>query len=239
MLLTQQLEHLGHQVEVASDGLQALQLWHPGDFDLVITDCNMPVLNGYGLARQIRELEADMEAEPCVIYGFTANAQPDEVENCRRAGMNDCLFKPIGLDNLRQRLEQVPKSTAIDDVEEDDGAQDPAFNLKSLREMTGGNPGLIRRLLEELYSSNQIDIGQLWPLWEAGDWRQLADLAHRMKGAARLVNAEALQDLCGKLEGGCKDGLDRQELRQRALNVKQAMADLQDSLQHQLRNLAA
>jgi two-component system sensor histidine kinase EvgS len=236
MLLTQQLEHLGHHVEVASDGSQALQLWHPGDFDLVITDCNMPVLNGYGLSRKIREMEEDMEVEPCVIYGFTANAQPDEVENCRLAGMNDCLFKPIGLDNLRQRLEAVPKSTVS---EEGDDDQQSAFNLKSLREMTGGNPGLIRRLLEELYSSNQIDIGQLWPLWEAGDWRQLADLAHRMKGAARLVNAESLQDLCGKLEGGCKDGLDRQELRQRALSVKQAMADLQDSLQHQLRNLAA
>ncbi|MBB4867999.1 two-component system sensor histidine kinase EvgS [Pseudomonas nitritireducens] len=239
LLLSQQLEHLGHRVEVASDGVQAVQLWHPGDFDLVITDCNMPVLNGYGLARKIRELEEEMDVEPCVIFGFTANAQPDEVDNCRRAGMNDCLFKPIGLENLRQRLESVPKSAVGDELDEQSGSHDSAFNLKALREMTGGNPGLIRRLLEELYSSNQIDIDQVWPLWEIGDWKQLADLAHRIKGAARLVNAEALQELCSKLEGGCKDGLDRQELRSRVLGVKQAMADLQDSLQHQLSHLAA
>lgn len=240
MLLSQQLEHLGHHVEVASDGLQTLQLWHPGDFDLVITDCNMPVLNGYGLARQIRELEAEMGAEPCVIFGFTANAQPDEIENCRRAGMNDCLFKPIGLDNLRIRLAAVPKISAGDDgPSAEEGKQVDGFDLKSLREMTGGNPGLIRRLLEELHSSNQIDIEQVRPLWEAEDWKQLADLAHRMKGAARLVNADMLQDLCSKLEGGCKDGLDSKELRNRALAVEQAMASLQDDLLHQLRKLAA
>ncbi|OWP51984.1 ATP-binding protein [Pseudomonas nitroreducens] len=240
MLLTQQLEHLGHRVEVASDGAQALQLWHPGDFDLVITDCNMPVLNGYGLARRIRELEEEMEAEPCVIFGFTANAQPDEIENCRRAGMDDCLFKPIGLDNLRLRLAVVPRISIDDDgpaAEEEKRAE--GFDLKSLREMTGGNPGLIRRLLEELHSSNRIDIDQVRPLWEAGDWKQLADLAHRIKGAARLVNADTLQDLCGKLEEGCKGGLDSKELRNRAMAVEQAMAALQDDLQQQLRKLAA
>lgn len=239
MLLSQQLEHLGHQVEVASDGSQALQLWHPGDFDLVITDCNMPVLNGYGLARRIRELEEEMEAEPCVIFGFTANAQPDEIESCRQAGMDDCLFKPIGLDNLRARLDAVPKISVGANPPAQEQKQSQGFDLKSLREMTGGNPGLIRRLLEELYSSNRVDIDQVRPLWEASDWKQLADLAHRMKGAARLVNAAALQELCGKLEGGCKDGLDSKELRNRAVAVEQAMAAFQDDLLQQLRKLAA
>lgn len=239
LLLSQQLEHLGHQVEVAADGSQALQLWHPGDFDLVITDCNMPVLNGYGLARKIRELETEMEAEPCVIFGFTANAQPDEVENCRRAGMNDCLFKPIGLDNLRARLETVPRIVVQDSLPVGGRFGLEHVDLKALHEMTGGSPGLIRRLLEELYSSNRIDIEQVWPLWECGDWKQLADLAHRMKGAARLVNANHLQDLCAKLEGGCHDGLDSLELRNRILAVEQSMATLQDNLQQQLRALAA
>lgn len=239
MLLTQQLEHLGHQVEVASDGSLALQLWHPDDFDLVITDCNMPVLNGYGLARRIRELEKEMDAEPCVIFGFTANAQPDEVENCRRAGMDDCLFKPIGLDNLRLRLETVPKISPAAGPTAEEPEHADGFDLRALKEMTGGNPGLIRRLLEELLSSNRLDIDQVQPLWAAGDWKRLADLAHRMKGAARLVHAEALQDLCGSLEGGCKDGLDRVELRNRALAVERAMAALQDDLLHQLRKLAA
>jgi len=232
MLLTQQLEHLGHAVEVACDGAQALQVWHPQDFDLVITDCNMPVLNGYALAARIREIELEMEALPCVIFGFTANAQPDEVENCRRAGMDDCLFKPIGLENLRARLDSVPCITVADSAEDssaDDGKVD-SFDLKALQEMTGGNPGLIRRLLEELHSSNAVDAQQLRQLLDARDWSQLGELAHRLKGAARLVNADELKDRCGELEGGCKDGLEDQELRRRAKLVELAVDHLQQEL---------
>ncbi|MFV3304419.1 transporter substrate-binding domain-containing protein [Pseudomonas sp. NY15181] len=229
LLLTQQLEHLGHRVEVASDGAQALQVWHPGDFDLVITDCNMPVLTGYELARRIRDLEVEMDVEPCVIFGFTANAQPDEVENCRRAGMNDCLFKPIGLENLRQRLESVPRIVA---ETERDAVQ--GVDLKLLVEMTEGSPTLIRRLLEELHSSNDIDIGQVEPLLEAQDWKQLGDLAHRMKGAARLVNAGVLQDACVELEAVCRDHPDPLEVRAKASFVVSAMADLQQGLSEQL-----
>jgi len=180
-----------------------------------------------------------MEAEPCVVFGFTANAQPDEIENCRHAGMDDCLFKPIGLDNLRMRLAVVPKISPADSLPAKEPNRAEVFDLTSLQAMTGGNPGLTRRLLEELHSSNRLDIDQVRPLWAAGDWKQLADLAHRMKGAARLVHAEALQDLCGKLEGGCKDGLDSVEVGNRALAVEKAMAALQDDLLQQLSAPAA
>ncbi|MCJ1887886.1 transporter substrate-binding domain-containing protein [Pseudomonas sp. LA21] len=229
LLLSQQLEHLGHQVDVASDGAQALQIWHPGDFDLVITDCNMPVLNGYDLAHRIRELETEMDGEPCVIFGFTANAQPDEVENCRRAGMNDCLFKPIGLENLRKRLESVPGIVA---GTEEEAAQ--GVDLRLLEEMTEGNPVLIRRLLEELHNSNDADIEQVGPLLEARDWKQLGDLAHRMKGAARLVSAAALQEGCARLETACRDHPDLSEIRAWVSIVIAAMDDLQRGLNAQL-----
>ncbi|WP_240201658.1 transporter substrate-binding domain-containing protein [Pseudomonas sp. PDNC002] len=230
LLLTQQLEHLGHQVEVARDGAEALQIWHPEDFDLVITDCNMPVLNGYALAERIRELEAEMEATPCVIFGFTANAQPDEVERCRRSGMNDCLFKPIGLENLRIRLGLIPSIAVINHPAVKESEKASGFDLQALQEMTGGNPGLIRRLIEELHSSNAVDAGHLSRLVSAKDWPQLGELAHRLKGAARLVNASELRDLCGALECASMDGLEEQEIRQRAKAVELAIDTLQRSL---------
>lgn len=229
MLLSQQLQHLGHTVEVASDGAQALQKWHPGDFDLVITDCNMPVLTGYGLAGRIRELESEMAVKPCVIFGFTANAQPDEVENCRRAGMDDCLFKPIGLENLRIRLASVPSITAVPD-----STDRQVLDIQMLEEMTGGNPALIRRLLEELYSSNDIDIGQFEAYLVAQDWNQLSELAHRIKGAARLVNAAALQSACCELEAASRDSADVDELHSKARAVIAQMVELQRRLQERL-----
>ncbi|MFP3700809.1 response regulator, partial [Burkholderia sp. SIMBA_013] len=56
-LLQGQLEHLGHRVTCAGNGLQAYQLWREGDFDLLIVDCNMPLMNGYQLAEAIRRSE--------------------------------------------------------------------------------------------------------------------------------------------------------------------------------------
>ena len=61
----------------------------------VITDCNMPLMNGYKLARAIRDEELARGLQPGLILGLTANAQPEEKDRCIEAGMDDCLFKPI------------------------------------------------------------------------------------------------------------------------------------------------
>ncbi|MDP9529869.1 transporter substrate-binding domain-containing protein [Pseudomonas protegens] len=103
-VLQQQLCFLGHDVVEAENGLQALHIWRERDFDVIITDCHMPVMNGAELARSIRQDERDTHSEPIVIIGLTADAQQEEVERCIQAGMNDCLIKPISLDELEERL---------------------------------------------------------------------------------------------------------------------------------------
>lgn len=100
LLLTRQLSWLGHQVMEAEDGQQGLAKWREHEFDLVITDCNMPVLSGYELAGAIRDDERLQGMAPTVILGFTANAQHEEKIRCIEAGMDDCLFKPIRLEDL-------------------------------------------------------------------------------------------------------------------------------------------
>lgn len=103
-ILHQQLSFLGHDVEEAENGLSALNLWHGQPFDMVITDCHMPLMSGSDLARSIRQEERENGEEPVVIIGLTADAQPEEIERCIQAGMNECLIKPIGLDVLEERL---------------------------------------------------------------------------------------------------------------------------------------
>ncbi|WP_323905178.1 ATP-binding protein [Aeromonas caviae] len=99
ILLRQQIKHLGHDVSVRSNGLEALRALASHPFDLVITDCQMPVMDGFELTRNLRALGHDLP-----VWGFTAHAQPRERELCLAAGMNDCLFKPIGLARLRAAL---------------------------------------------------------------------------------------------------------------------------------------
>ena len=92
LILSAQLEALGCTVELASNGEEALSIWHKGTFDLLLTDVNMPRLNGYELTRRLR-------SEGCVapIIGATANAMLGEEELCLAAGMTHCLVKPFSL----------------------------------------------------------------------------------------------------------------------------------------------
>ncbi|MFH7572134.1 response regulator, partial [Pseudomonas syringae group genomosp. 7] len=78
-----QLHALGWQVTLAADGEEAWQRWRAGRFDIVLTDLNMPHLDGYGLARKLR---ADDPSIP--IVALTANAMPEDAQRVREAGMS-------------------------------------------------------------------------------------------------------------------------------------------------------
>ncbi|HEH9402836.1 transporter substrate-binding domain-containing protein [Aeromonas bestiarum] len=99
ILLRQQLKHLGHEVSVRGNGVEALRAIQSHPFDLVITDCQMPLMDGFELTRRIRARGHELP-----IWGFTAHALPRERALCLAAGMDDCLYKPIGLARLRTAL---------------------------------------------------------------------------------------------------------------------------------------
>jgi two-component system capsular synthesis sensor histidine kinase RcsC len=92
LILRDQLEELGCSVALANDGEEALSVWRNGAFDIVLTDVNMPRLNGYELAEALRR-------QGCTtpIIGATANAMRGEDALCLAAGMNHCLVKPFTL----------------------------------------------------------------------------------------------------------------------------------------------
>jgi CheY-like chemotaxis protein len=104
MLLKQQLHLLGVQVEVAVDGNEALQRYQAQAFDLIITDCHMPEMDGYELTFRIREQERAMASRRLPIIAWTANVLVEEEEHCRAAGMDDLLTKPTELTDLRAML---------------------------------------------------------------------------------------------------------------------------------------
>lgn len=99
LILRDQLEELGCTVELTSDGEEALSRWHEGTFDIVLSDVNMPKLNGYVLARELRRLGCTVP-----IIGATANAMRGEAALCVAAGMNHCLVKPFTLRALFNEL---------------------------------------------------------------------------------------------------------------------------------------
>ncbi|HED0390685.1 TPA: two-component system sensor histidine kinase RcsC [Yersinia enterocolitica] len=98
-LLADQLTALGYRVITANDGLDALAVLNTNSVDIVLTDVNMPNMDGYRLTHRLRELNHNFP-----VIGVTANALAEGKQRCIEAGMDNCLSKPVTLDTLRQML---------------------------------------------------------------------------------------------------------------------------------------
>jgi len=103
-LIRHQLALSGYAAELAEDGARALELWRSGRYGLLLTDLHMPRLDGYGLARAIRAEEEGATRRP--ILALTADAFREESEQCRSAGIDECLVKPVRLEQLRAALDR-------------------------------------------------------------------------------------------------------------------------------------
>jgi CheY-like chemotaxis protein len=97
-----QLAQFGCAVELAEDGRKALEAFARAPFDLVLMDCQMPVMDGYAAAAELRRREPPGERVP--IVAMTAGGSSAEIERCRESGMDDCLIKPVGLEALAEAL---------------------------------------------------------------------------------------------------------------------------------------
>lgn len=102
-VILHQLSALGYQADIAGDGVEALKQWRTGEYALLLTDLQMPEMDGYELARALRKEE---ENERIPIIALTANTLLDEAENCKSAGMDDYLSKPASLADLRASIER-------------------------------------------------------------------------------------------------------------------------------------
>ena len=195
LLLSRQLAYLGHQVLEAQEGAQGLELWRTHTFDVLITDCNMPVLSGYELAMAIRSQEKAQGLPATLILGFTANAQPEEIQRCLEAGMDDCLFKPILLGDLSAWLAARFPGEAVSEID-----------LSGLEQYVGSDRTLIERLVHDLAVTNREDRQRLLTAHAEGNRQALQEVAHRIKGGARMVRALRVIECCEQLEQACAEG---------------------------------
>lgn len=236
LLLIKQLEYLGHQVSEAEDGVSGLDIWQQGPrFDVVITDCNMPRVNGYQLARAVREAERQSGAAPCMILGFTANAQADETARCLDAGMDGCLFKPSTLRDLADWLQTIARQAP---PPEPAAEKTPEAFLASMAALTGGDPRLAQQLAQELLRSNEEDSQLLRQALQELDADVLAELAHKITGGARIVGAGEVVAACEALESLCRaPAPDRQQVAQAGQTLMQQLASFGQLLSAILKKL--
>lgn len=162
-----------------------------------------------------------------MVLGFTANAQPEEKQRCADAGMNDCLFKPISLTALERQLAKIAPQTT-----------DLHLDFGNFEALTGGDPQLSWRLLEELLSSSRHDRQELAALISAhAPLQEITEQAHKIKGAARIVQATPLAGQCETLEQACAREDDWAVIEAGAKALEKLMLELERLLQGQLHGL--
>ena len=215
-LLLCQVNKLGYAAESAEDGEHALALWKSGRFAIVVTDCNMPNMDGYELARQIRNLEAANGSGHVPIIACTANAMRGESEKCYEAGMDDYLVKPIELRQLLNRLDRwlplpekegtsVPPSVPPA-VNPPSRQKEGLVDLALISETFAGDPAGVHSILAALRATNEQDAEVLRQAVAANDLNRVTYASHRMLGAGKMIGASEFSALCQRLEDGSRAG---------------------------------
>jgi CheY-like chemotaxis protein/HPt (histidine-containing phosphotransfer) domain-containing protein len=196
-LLMRQVNMLGYAAESAENGVEALAKWQSGRFGILITDCNMPEMNGYDLTRSIREQESANGGRRIPIIACTAIALKGEAETCIAAGMDDYLAKPVALMNLAKKLDQWLPIPAVELNALQPGAP---LDRRVLAEICGDDAAAEREILADFRRVNDEDAAMLRLAVDGGDASKLVHASHRIKGASRTVGATALAAVCERLE---------------------------------------
>ncbi len=206
------LDALGIDVSVVADGKAAVRAARERSFDLLLMDCQMPVLDGLAATRRIRELEAADNRPRLPIVALTANAMSGDRERCLEAGMDDYLGKPFTMDQLHAVLSVhlLPDSGPAREPAES-AVTEPAARgcadaldrsvLDSLAELgRPGAPCLVGKVVG-IYLENSGDIvARLSSAVEDADAAAIREAAHALKSSSMNVGATRLAELCKELE---------------------------------------
>ena len=106
-VLSKQLELLGVTFDIVSNGKEGFDHWKVKEYDLIITDCQMPVMDGFEMATAIRVEETRIDLPRIPIIAITADVMEAKLEACKEAGMDDTLTKPVELNELRSKLHHL------------------------------------------------------------------------------------------------------------------------------------
>lgn len=188
--ILQQLE-LGF--EACSDGQAALAALNRQPYDLIITDCQMPVMNGYALTREVRRREREAMADPIPIIALTSSLGPNEVRECLDAGINAWLVKPLTFDQLRNVLQYwLPGGTSR--VPEASCVREMGWPTRALLGQVFGGAQVLDAMLASLVQEARQDLQALSRSMAHLDADKTVQHLHRLIGSVAFLGITALEE---------------------------------------------
>ncbi|MDH3509871.1 MAG: response regulator [Gammaproteobacteria bacterium] len=217
---TQMLAAMHCQVDQVTNGQDALEIVRKVNFDLVLMDCEMPIMDGYAATEAIREWERDLvDHQRLPILAITAHALHEDRQHCYEAGMDDYLSKPFSMKELRSILAKwLPTTKAFDaqevgenvkpssnvDQEPDTAIQIEALEMIGLLDPAQGK-NLATRVIG-VYENSSIElIDRLSDALSDGDVDRVRTAAHALKSSSGNVGAARLVTMCRDIELAARD----------------------------------
>ncbi len=225
------LQSNGLEVVVANNGVEALSQLKVSDFDGVLMDCQMPLMDGYEATRKIRQQQ---QYDDLPVIAMTANAMAGDREKVLQAGMNDHIAKPVNVNAMFSTMAKwiTPANPQVaTSLEVDASDKQKLFPGLSLPELAGidvhaglaitqGNTALYRKLLLKFRASYANFSTTLSDAQKSDDSEGVTRLAHTLKGVAGNIGATQVQETAAALEQASKSGQpDLAELLQHLLDA--------------------
>jgi PAS domain S-box-containing protein len=211
-----QLQSLGYKADVVANGKEVLQLLEKIPYDLILMDCQMPILDGLETTKEIHRWQEEgtfaLRRRPVVI-AMTANAMKEDEQMCLNAGMDDYLRKPVFKEELAQTLEHwtgviVSQQEAVEF--EQTVSTELAIDWEHLHRISGNDQEFELNLLQICVDDIKLRLETSKAAIASHDFEQIAQQAHHLKGVSANIGATAMYLASDKLERLA----DYQELRE-------------------------
>ncbi|MEH2258281.1 response regulator [Nostoc sp.] len=206
-----QLQSLGYSADVAGNGKEVLQLLEKIPYDLILMDCQMPVLDGLETTKEIHRWQESYFASGYrpVVIAMTANAMKEDQQMCLDAGMDDYLSKPVIKEKLALALEcwgnvifEAKETAATEQTisTTDVGAVDLPIDWERLHELSENNPEFELELLQIFVEDIQPRLELIKIAIADHDFEQIALQGHQIKGASANMGVRTMHLAAEKLE---------------------------------------
>jgi signal transduction histidine kinase/CheY-like chemotaxis protein/HPt (histidine-containing phosphotransfer) domain-containing protein len=193
------LEKYGHKVTVANNGIEAVQHFQNGQYDAILMDVDMPVMNGYEATKRIRETEKS-SGRHIPIIALTANAMQGAREECLRHGMDAYLTKPIDTERLWHKLERLAQGKQAVDVIAPTLPEAIVADFVKTREMMNDDRDLFYEIVRLFQEDAPPNMQQIREGLAQGNADLVRRNAHTLKGQVSIFSAEKARKAAERVE---------------------------------------
>ncbi|MDB5157007.1 MAG: hybrid sensor histidine kinase/response regulator [Mucilaginibacter sp.] len=212
-LIKNLLESWGCAVDVVDNGIRIIEMLTLSDYDIILMDIQMPVMDGLTAAKHIRGMDDQVKAN-IPILAFTASVMQEDINKYRNVKMNDFILKPYSDELLHEKLISVlninDPGEVLVNVESDETEVEPVsvsklYDLSEIRSLSRNDEKIFNKIINMLISTLSVEGENIKSSAMDNDWETVSGIVHKIKTSLIHIRVDSLKDIIIKLEKNYSD----------------------------------